>query len=354
MRRLRRQGFTLIELLVVIAIIGVLIALLLPAVQSAREAARRAQCTNNLKQIGLALHNYHSVHNVFTMAGTRGVCEVGTGVSHSWNNWSAHALMLPFLEQQPMYAAINFDLAPHYYNLCPEGTSANSTVFNIRLAAYLCPSDGEAGLTHTNNYHACTGASSTNFSPGSGLFVPLVAYGVQSARDGTSNTVAFSEALVGGGSPFQHDVSLRGNRRTSVTGVTGIPDGAIQEYVSRNPDAVLGALQACTDTFLNGSGPNYANTRGYRWGWATPGGSLFDTVVTPNSRQYPWSTCRFGCAGCNTDATHFTNASSDHPGGVNVCFADGSVKFVKDTIEMRIWWALGTRKGGEVVSADQY
>jgi len=354
MRFTSRRGFTLIELLVVIAIIGVLIALLLPAVQSAREAARRAQCTNNLKQIGVALHNYHSVHNVFTMAGTRGICEVDTGVSHSWNNWSAHALMLPFLEQEPMYDAINFDLAPFYFSLCPVGTSANSTIFNTRVATYFCPSDGEAGRTHTNNYHGCTGASSTNFAPGSGIFEPLEAYGVQDVRDGTTNTVAFSEALVGDGDPFAHDVSLRGNRRNSVTGVEGIPSGAIQVNVFNNPDAVMGALQACTETWLNGSGPNYANTRGFRWGWATPGNSLFDTVVPPNSQEYQWSTCRFGCAGCNTDATHFTNANSNHPGGVNVAFADGSVKFIKSSIAMRTWWSLGTRKGGEVISADAF
>ncbi|QDV35133.1 DUF1559 domain-containing protein [Tautonia plasticadhaerens] len=359
MRDASRRGFTLIELLVVIAIIGVLIALLLPAVQAAREAARRAQCTNNLKQIGLGIHNYHSTHGVFPLGGSRGFCEAAAAEnpavpSYSWNNWSAHAMLLPFIEQVPLYGAINFDLAPWYDGICPSGTSANSTVFNTRVAGFLCPSDGEAGFFQLNNYHFSTGATTTGFSPGSGVFVPLLAYGIQSIRDGTSNTVAASEALVGAGQPWVGRPTWRGNRRNSVTGVDGIPGEAWQGNVFRDPDAVIAAMQACTQTWMTGDDSRYANTRGTRWGWATPGATLFDTVVTPNSRQHPWSSCRFGCAGCGTDATNMTVATSEHPGGVNVGFADGSVKFVKDTIEMRIWWSLGTRNGGEVVSADQF
>ena len=121
MNHTTRRGFTLIELLVVIAIIGVLVSLLLPAVQSAREAARRAQCTNNLKQIGLALHNYHSVHNSFPQGGSVNMSDRPSVQFYAWNNWSSQALILPFLEQQPIYNAANFNWAVWHNNRAGTG-----------------------------------------------------------------------------------------------------------------------------------------------------------------------------------------------------------------------------------------
>ena len=135
-----RRGFTLIELLVVIAIIAVLIALLLPAVQSAREAARRAQCTNNLKQIGLAMHNYLTAHNVFPPGTAASYNTVNPGCMASMG-WSAQALMLGYLEHTPLYNAANFMLDP----LQNDSHWANSTVLFTRLAAFICPSDNNAG-----------------------------------------------------------------------------------------------------------------------------------------------------------------------------------------------------------------
>ena len=173
MRTRSRSGFTLIELLVVIAIIAVLlIALLLPAVQAAREAARRMQCVNNLKQIGLALHNYHSTINTFPMGSSLGFSpsyeRVGNG---GWSDWSVHALLLPYLEQTPLYNAANF----RFDAGLDDGTSGpiNATVYLTRIAGFLCPSDGPAGATNINNYRGSIGTTVVQGDPSkqvSGLF----------------------------------------------------------------------------------------------------------------------------------------------------------------------------------------
>src|SRR4051794_6787856 len=207
MTRRLRSGFTLIELLVVIAIIAVLIALLLPAVQAAREAARRAQCTNNLKQIGLALHNYHSANNNFPMGSSLQVSLAYGGYS-GWSNWSCHALLLPYLEQNPLYNAANFKI-----NEGVEGGASdaiNSTVTLSRVAGFLCPSDGPAGSKWTNSYRGSIGTTVVQGVPSkqvSGLFSmssrknnygganPTL--GLNDCTDGSSNTIAFGEAMVG-------------------------------------------------------------------------------------------------------------------------------------------------------------
>jgi prepilin-type N-terminal cleavage/methylation domain-containing protein/prepilin-type processing-associated H-X9-DG protein len=350
MNQRARRAFTLIELLVVIAIIGVLIALLLPAVQAAREAARRAQCLNNLKQIGLALHNYHSAHDTFPVGGSRQMCDLAKDPpSYEWNNWSAQTLLLPYLEQTPLYNATNFDCAPLYDPECPL-SNTNITSFNTRVASFLCPSDGEAGRVRINSYHGSFGSTTYTWTESNGLFALLSSYKMSEITDGTSNTVAFSEAIVGSVNSVD-----KSTRRNSVQGVVP-PDGAEQYNAFDNVPAVMAGLQACNQTWLT-SAPGdqfFANTRGDRWGWGTTGNSMFNTVVPPNSQQYQWSACRFGCEFCNTDATNYTNATSFHPGGVNVCMADGSVKFIKDSINMQTWWSLGTRNGGEVISSDAY
>ena len=198
----RRPGFTLIELLVVIAIIAVLIALLLPAVQAAREAARRAQCTNNLKQIGLALHNYHTVMDKFPMAVSKnplwgaGDTDGDWGYGR-WTGWSAQALLLGYIDQTPMYNAANFALGPGASGGM-LGSLPNSTVYNAVIASYLCPSDPNAGFDRSNSYHASIG-STTYESPINtpGMFAVWKSYGVSDCTDGTSNTIAFAEALAG-------------------------------------------------------------------------------------------------------------------------------------------------------------
>jgi prepilin-type N-terminal cleavage/methylation domain-containing protein/prepilin-type processing-associated H-X9-DG protein len=349
-----RRGFTLIELLVVISIIAVLIALLLPAVQSAREAARRAQCTNNLKQIGLAMHNYHSTHDNFPLGCSQGRFNVTDANPATWGNWSPQALMLNYMEAAPLYNAINFNFTGDN----GQAAYVNSTVWNTRVSSYLCPSDGLAGVTNINSYAGSIGTSvwrnnaednKATVSRTTGVFAEYASSGVRDCTDGTSNTIAYGEALVG----EQRDQLNRW--RSSPMGVSlpsitftsnGLYDASSQQA------GVLTALQVCTKRFeAKVSSP----ARGKRWGWGSPGIGLFNTIAPPNSTQYPWAACRDNCdGGCNADRAAFANATSAHPGGCNFLLADGSVKFIKSSINMTTYWALGTKGNGEVISADSF
>jgi len=355
--RVMRRGFTLIELLVVIAIIAVLIALLLPAVQSAREAARRMQCVNNLKQIGLGLHNYHGAHNSFPMGQSRGPKSGVDDVSASWAGWSSLALMLPFMEQQALYSAANFSWAIDPYNdLC---YFYNSTVGNSKVAVFLCPSDGNAGRPNINSYFGSVGTTATSLHNGcgggwnpacvgtgsTGVFTLFQAYGISDVTDGTANTVAFSESLTGREGVGN---AYRGNstRGVSDPGVGGLLD------VSSNPALTMQALQACSQAFQ--ANQSISTNKGQMWAFGARGYSMFSTIQTPNDNKYKFGSCQFGCADCGLDVAWAINAQSNHSGGVNSLLADGSVRFIKDSVSQQAWWALGTKAGGEVVSSDSY
>ncbi|MGE3821262.1 MAG: DUF1559 domain-containing protein [Isosphaeraceae bacterium] len=342
MTLVRRRGFTLIELLVVIAIIAVLIALLLPAVQSAREAARRAQCTNNLKQMGLGMHNYHSAVGTFPMGNARAFEAVN--VVTDWGTFSAHSMLLPYLEQTPLFNSANFSWNIWY----GTGAPINATVWNTKVNSFLCPSDANAGRDHYNSYHGSFGtggdpwATQTN-----GIFAPrFTSYGISDVTDGTSNTISHVEALTGDygvlNKPWRRMASGVGNPGA----MTALRD------VRTNLAAVNAAAQACVTLIATTPGNN--SNRGFRWGTGSPGLTLTNIIIPPNDPR-AFSACRLDCGpGCGTDFGHLFTPSSSHPGGVNVLFADGSVRFVKSSVSQLVWMSLGSRDGGEVISADSY
>jgi prepilin-type N-terminal cleavage/methylation domain-containing protein/prepilin-type processing-associated H-X9-DG protein len=346
-KRTTRRAFTLIELLVVIAIIGVLIALLLPAVQAAREAARRSQCVNNLKQIGLAMHNYHDVNNVFPMGASQGPYDVG-GLMDTWTVWSAQTSLLPFMEQGPIYNSINFSWGSGARGGTTMAYMVNKTGWDTKINSYLCPSDGNAGVSNTNSYCASMGTTTQNVtSQTTGAFAYQYANSTANFTDGTSSTIAYSEALVG----EQNGSIMKMGNSTGDAGGGGGQAGNKYD-ISGMLTQVMADVQTCNNWFENQG--KRTGGRGGRWGWGSIGASLFNTVLPPNGGgKAKWGACRMDCC-VNAIHDHYTNATSNHSGGVNVAFADGSVHFIKSTISFPTWWALGTKANGETISSDSY
>jgi prepilin-type N-terminal cleavage/methylation domain-containing protein/prepilin-type processing-associated H-X9-DG protein len=380
--RARWKGFTLIELLVVIAIIAVLIALLLPAVQSAREAARRAQCTNNLKQLGLAVHNYHSTYNAFPaecmwMGATYGSASLGG--SWGWNaSWPVS--LLPNLEQAPLYNAYNqgWNPDPQFAN----NVGINTTVTFTALSVLLCPSDNQKARPNypfaPMNYAGNAGGpgvinwqdgmivdmftcSTTNQIPINGWPVGtcwwgadsnFAYFGMEGVTDGSSNTGLFSEHLLGfpsGQSGSQPTSSIGDSKR-------GIYYANLPTYTvmgTGNMTLALQGVQTCQSLPAN-SPSNSGWWIGFSWTlgfpWHIPV-NRYTHNNTPNKLTCfnPNDQC---CGFGGTDP--MSTATSNHPGGVNVCFADGSVRFVKDSVNVQTWWALGSRNVGETISSDSY
>jgi prepilin-type N-terminal cleavage/methylation domain-containing protein/prepilin-type processing-associated H-X9-DG protein len=382
-RQRTRAAFTLIELLVVIAIIAVLIALLLPAVQSAREAARRIQCVNNLKQLGLGMHNYHTGNNVFPMGSSIAPQNNSPGLAQSiWSAWSSQAMMLGYLEQGPLANACNYSWAVlDGSNFSGQANVAaasdyNQTVLFTNLSMFMCPSDPNVGQKQNNNsYAASYGATTTglynwtlgpsaNYTMGesaaesTGVFTIGKSYGLQSITDGSSNTVAYAEALVGdgNGSEFAGNTTSPSRYRGNyITGAVTSAGGAEKMLnIFANPSMILTSLSDCVAAFRT-SNTAIQDDRGFRWCIGTTGWTMFNTVQVPNDSNYPIGGCRDGGTPGQFPNDGFSyGASSAHPGGANVLFGDGSVKFIKSSIGYPTWWSLGTRNGSEVISSDQY
>jgi len=359
-----RDAFTLIELLVVIAIIAVLIALLLPAVQSAREAARRSQCINNLKQIGLALHNYESAQGSFPWnqgtTGTQyptvdnGKMPWDGGNGDEWRTFGALALTLPYMEQSQVYNSINFGFGMHAWG-GPWGNAIDcqSTGINTVVKSFICPSDTGQGK---NSYRASNGTNWDWWSRSGGA-APLTrpqpggqAIGtIAQVTDGTSNTVAFFERLRGSG----EQSAKVGNVWTGVNGSQwGMPTYVLSnladtQYLNQTviPECQSDVKSRIQSKDFSAVWP----WAGYYWASGEYTNSKGNMALTPNS-QIP-DCSGWGGVGAGIG---FYSARSRHPGGVNVCMSDGSVRFVKDSIAQRTWFSLATREGEEVLSSDSY
>ena len=331
MRLRYRDGFTLIELLVVIAIIAVLIALLLPAVQAAREAARRAQCVNNLKQIGLAVMNYESGNGALPPTSNNPTVPAGTGPT---NDFSMKGRILPYMEQANLYNSLNMAFTAQ--------NAANQTVHNTNLTAYNCPSDGSnpaGGVGSFSSYPNNLGL--TRAVPGSSTTIALdgPAYKMGQApedgvvtfasiTDGTSNTAIFSEMVKGRYAGKTRD----GLDQVYYAGSSELPGQTVQQYYQN----CLASTQIAYDQ------------KGVDWLIQSCGkGGAYSHIMPPNSKA-----CWFATGDVNNTDNTLVSASSLHSGGVNLLCLDGSVKFVKSSVSRPTWWALATKAGGEVVSAD--
>ena len=306
----------MIELLVVIAIIAILIALLLPAVQQAREAARRSQCRNNPKQIGLAVHNYESTHRVFP-PGRLGYPMV----------FSVQCHILPFLDGANLYNLVDFNTAPSF------GTPSNPMTQNdiavrTKLPIYRCPSDHEqipGNEFGPTNYTAISGSGvgdASSIRTGDGVMFSASRIRFSDVTDGLSNTVCFTEQTIG------------------VGGSSSSPSGSAPKDPTGEVLELTGATPTTDAACVTSASGNWSGMRGAKWMNGHFGDTLGNLYYTPNSRQ-------FDCG----NASHnygLTAARSKHTGGVTVLMCDGAVRFVSDQVNRTVWQGLGTRAGGEI------
>jgi prepilin-type N-terminal cleavage/methylation domain-containing protein/prepilin-type processing-associated H-X9-DG protein len=330
-----RNGFTLIELLVVIAIVGVLVALLLPAIQSVRESARRTSCSNNLKQLGLALAHYESARKSFPTGADSKIWEDGPTLPQTFYRWSTFAHLTPYLEEKAARNALDFSV-PLFTNVAAVVAAQNRAGVALVIPSFLCPADiGTAVDTGFGplNYAACTGDGTDGGSPfqTNGIFYINSKTRLRDITDGLSKTVALAESTLGSGAE-----SFSGT-------VNKIDPQAAYAYVFGTP---------LTDSNCNSAvNFNWTNRRGYAWVNGEYRCGLFNNYLEPNAQ-------RIDCMASVLNTSDPTQlyaaygwraARSRHAGGVNVSLADGSVHFIPDGVNQRIWQAISTRAGGEAV-----
>ena len=312
------RGVTLIELLVIVAIIGLLVGLLLPAVQASRESARRLRCQSNLRQIGLALANYETALGVYPF-GVGGKAPQGYKA-----RWSAQSQMLPYLEQGTLFSSMNFGLLPWGHD--PDYSPQNQTTLSTKVDLFLCPSDTdqiaeEFHLAH-NNYRASAGTLPINLTVGSsrgdgrndGVFWYQSSTRPASVSDGMSTTAFFSERCLGNSSR---------------------PDVLGDYYVAKPTAADCDRATTASPRY----GFDEIEWSGQRWADGNVYYTRYHHILTPNRPS-----CNFGVD--DFQSLCIVTATSRHPGGINVLMGDGAVRFVRDGLSPTVWRALGTIAGG--------
>lgn len=373
MKRSMRKGFTLIELLVVIAIIAILVALLLPAVQQAREAARRSSCKNNLKQLGIALHNYHDTYGMFTfMKGGTGTGANGTTCSNTApytqrdNNCgrlSGFMGLMPFLEQGPLYDTVQAGDVSGSPAIAPGGPTGWSSWsgWNVAIPAVLCPSDGYRPRDNrVTNYVFNVGDSPNNvtWNIGTrGMFSRRRCYRFRDVVDGTSNTLAMSEVIVASWGSYQSPTTGPTGHRPFI----GVQLNAVGLNGGTNENPAQCLTGYSSDEW--DAGIEHKSRRGSNLWDGQPENVAFNTILPPNKP---------GCIQGNNrngDGSHvILPPTSAHRGGVQAVMVDGAVRFISENIDTNglpvnalgqsasgpspygVWGALGTRNGGEIVS----
>jgi len=332
------KGFTLVELLVVIAIIGTLVGLLLPAVQAARETARRSSCSNNLKQLGLGIHNHFDAKGALPLTATAPPTATAAQITSGWKDnyvlLSAHAMILPFIEQQSVYSVMNPANDCNWHH-------DNAKFGKMRISTFLCPSadnsfNNAAGYGG-NNYAWSTGSSTHSHfykAPDShnGMFNPVKALKFKDVTDGLSKTLMAAEFLGGKGTgEFPYDLA----------GVGNSPGGSIWPEAAFITTAQLQTLASATASSTNGATGRY-------WSRGLPTQTVLNTVAPPN-----WlaPTMASSIGGWVTDcALSVSPPRSMHGGGVNAVMADGAVVFIPDSVDILLFQQLGNRKDGAVNS----